>query len=69
MGHYNMVVAGTVIATIAWGVASTALVKDRCMPSDAWQHDKQISEGFLRHAQSLFPHLHNHVTDKTIEPF
>ncbi len=36
-----MVVAGTVIATIAWGVASIAVERDRCMPRYGWQHVEQ----------------------------
>ncbi len=46
-----MVVAGTVIATVAWGVVSTAAEiewerekrekeREKCMSSHGWQHDE-----------------------------
>ncbi len=31
-----MVVAGTVIATVVWGVASTAVKRERCMSSEGF---------------------------------
>ncbi len=52
-----MVVAGTVTATTAWWLASTAVERERGKPrpSDGWQHDEQSQEAFSDMISVYFP--------------
>ncbi len=70
--NVNIVVVGTVIATIAWGVSSTAVEKES---EREWEREMQAKwwmtawwacnpRRLLWHAQCLFPHLPNSASAK-----